>query len=68
MEAYGQQQLQIVQSLIAYQQELAREVRRTAQKPSSTNRRSVRRSVGQSLVRLGERLAAEPSLTPTGSR
>ena len=31
-------------------------------------RRSVRRSVGHSLVRLGSRLAADPPMTPVRSR
>ena len=31
-------------------------------------RRSLRRSVGRSMVRLGSRLAADPNIAPAGSR
>jgi hypothetical protein len=36
--------------------------------PLPADRRSLRRAVGRSMVRLGSRLAADPSLTPVRSR
>jgi hypothetical protein len=44
----------------------AQRIQRHQRLPS--DRRSLRRSVGRSMVRLGSRLAADPSLTPVRSR
>ena len=69
MNHIGSQQLRLVNGLLAERIRAAADARRaseaTAQIASST---SFRRSVGHQIIRIGERLAAEPHLQPARSR
>jgi hypothetical protein len=65
MMSFAEIQLQLVKERRAEQIREAAEARRFA---SRSRRQSVRRAVGQSLVRAGERLAGERSLGLARSR
>jgi hypothetical protein len=56
-------QLRLVHALIAARRQEADNRRQLAARPSS-----FRRSIGHSMIRIGERLAAEPPLQPARSR
>jgi hypothetical protein len=58
-----QSQLRLVHALIA-----ARLQEAEGQRLADQRRSSVRRSVGHMIIRIGERLAAEPPLQPARSR
>jgi hypothetical protein len=63
MQSYGRNRLWLVNALIAEDIRRADEAR-LAQRPQ----RSIRRSVGGSIVRIGARLAGEPTWEPVRSR
>jgi hypothetical protein len=56
-------QLRLVHALIA-----ARVQDADNQRLADQRRSSIRRSIGHSIIRIGERLAAEPALEPARSR
>ena len=66
MDSYGKHQLWLVGALIAEDIRRAEEARRLPKRPARS--KSVRRAVGGSIVRLGARLAGEPTWELARSR
>ena len=66
MQSYGRHQLWLVNTLIAEDIRRADEARRLPRR--SARSKSVRRAVGGSIVRLGARLAGEPTWELARSR
>jgi hypothetical protein len=64
-----QHQLRLANDRIAERLREATEARLAAgSEPVDANRPTIRRSIGQSMIRIGERLAAEPQLQSARSR
>jgi hypothetical protein len=64
-----QYQLRLANDRIAERLREATEARLAARsEPVDPNRPTIRRSIGQSMIRIGERLAAEPPLQSARSR
>jgi hypothetical protein len=64
-----QYQLRLANDRIAERLREATEARLAARsEPVDSNRPTIRRSIGQSMIRIGERLAAEPPLQSARSR
>ncbi len=66
MQSYGKHQLWLVNALIAEDIRRADEARRRPKQPARTW--SIRRTVGGSIVRLGARVAGEPTWELARSR
>ena len=66
MQSYGNHQLWLVNALIAEDIRRADEARRRPPRPART--RSIRRAIGGSIVRIGARLAGEPTWELARSR
>jgi hypothetical protein len=64
MNSHAQHRLAAANETIAARLDEAARERLAAQ---TSRRRTLRRSIGRSIIRIGERLAAEPSLSPARS-
>lgn len=67
MQAHAQLRLRAVNERIARDHRFAADAR-LAEQARRRHRRSLRQAVAIRLIRAGERLAAEPTLTPVRSR